>query len=441
MSTTHLLRGFATACVAGLLASSCSPGAASPRSERGLVTGPPNLRNMTALVAVKPPPRIQQLLEAGAAQTDDERVAGLLRAEASGGFGSGFLMVSERQGRRHTFIVTNRHVVDSGMDADVSFNDGSSFAHSRILYIHPTQDIAVLLLQGQAPVGYGFSLAEKTPPERTLVVATGFPALGGRPSFQTTQGIVSNAEFHYEDQPPNTYLIQHTAPTDPGSSGGPLTDDAGRVIGVNVALAEGRQNANFAVPASAVREAIAGAEEVLAQEHNPEWLKKNMLSACSHFVRDVTHQNWAGVYASVGLDFTASEGPAIFDVLYENSTGDDHQKFTDMFVKDPVMAYRVALLIDLDSILTERGGVASDAACDEVNPVDLENVGQGGPVRVGVTTAKGSLQLAFAFERGAFRLMGGEGMGAEPLLKSINAKKKAEAAPAKPPAKGPAKKK
>ena len=424
-----------------LVAASCSPGASSPRSDAGWITGPPNLRNMTALVAVKPPPRIQQILEAGAEQTDDERVAGLLRAEAGGGFGSGFLVVTERKpGQRHTFIVTNRHVVDSGMDADVSFNNGSAFAHSRILFIHPTQDIAVLQLKGQPPVPYGFGLVQKTPPERTLVVATGFPALGGRPSFQTTQGIVSNSEFHYEDAPAGTYLIQHTAPTDPGSSGGPLTDDAGHVIGVNVALAEGRQNANFAVPAAAVKEAIDGAEEVLAQEHNPAWLKKNMLSACSSFVRDVRRQNWAGVYASVGLDFTASEGPAIFDVLYENSTGDDHQKFTDMFVKDPVMAYRIALLIDLDSILSERGGVPADAACDEINPVDLENVGQGGSVRVGVTTAKGDLQLAFAFERGAFRLMGGEGMGAEPLAKSIAAKKKAESAPAKPAAKPKGKK-
>jgi hypothetical protein len=138
------------------------------------------------------------------------------------------------------------------------------------------------------------------------------------------------------------------------------------------------------------------------------------------------------VYASVGLDFTASEGPAIFDVLYENATGDDHQKFTDMFVRDPVMAYRVALLIDLDSILSERGGVPADAACDEVNPVDLENVSQGGPVRVGVTTAKGSLQLAFAFERGAFRLTGGEGIGAAPLRETINANRKPAATPTKP---------
>jgi len=429
MSTSRLVPAIAL-----LIASSCSPGASAPgAAESGWITGPPNLRNMTALVAVKPPPRIQQILEAGAQQTQDERVAGLLRAEASGGFGSGFLVVVERKpAQRHTFIVTNRHVVDSAMDADVSFNDGSAFAHSRILYIHPSQDIAILQLQGRAPVSYGFSLAPRTPPERTLVVATGFPALGGRPSFQTTQGIVSNSEFRADDAPPGEYFIQHTAPTDPGSSGGPLTDDAGHVIGVNVALAEGRQNANFAVPAAAVREAIDGAEDVLAHEHDPAWLKKNMLATCSRFVRDVTHQNWGGVYASVGLDFTASEGPALFDVLYENSTGDDHQKFTDMFVRDPVMAYRVALLVDLDDILTDRGGVPTDAACDEVNPVDLENVGQGSPVRVGVTTAKGSLQLAFAFERGAFRLMGGEGMGAEPLARSIAAKKKAAAPAAKP---------
>ncbi len=65
-----------------------------------------------------------------------------------------------------------------------------------------------------------------------------------------TAGIVSAVQRVY--RPASPYgLIQHDAALNPGSSGGPLFDGAGRLIGMNVAIADGaRRNVGvgFALP-------------------------------------------------------------------------------------------------------------------------------------------------------------------------------------------------
>ena len=48
-------------------------------------------------------------------------------------------------------------------------------------------------------------------------------------------------------------VIQHTAPLNPGNSGGPLVDSRGRVVGINTAIVAMAQGLGFAVPGDTAR--------------------------------------------------------------------------------------------------------------------------------------------------------------------------------------------
>jgi S1-C subfamily serine protease len=48
-------------------------------------------------------------------------------------------------------------------------------------------------------------------------------------------------------------IIQHTAPLNPGNSGGPLVDSAGRVVGINTAIIALAQGIGFSIPSNTAR--------------------------------------------------------------------------------------------------------------------------------------------------------------------------------------------
>jgi S1-C subfamily serine protease len=52
-------------------------------------------------------------------------------------------------------------------------------------------------------------------------------------------------------------IIQHTAPLNPGNSGGPLLDSRGRVVGINTAIIAMAQGIGFAVPADTARSVVS----------------------------------------------------------------------------------------------------------------------------------------------------------------------------------------
>jgi S1-C subfamily serine protease len=145
--------------------------------------------------------------------------------------GSGFFISND--GR----LVTNRHVINNAINAFAKTEDGANYRVTGTLTSSASLDLAVLKAEAkQVP----FLVIQSVAPEvGSRIAIIGSPsALEG----SLSEGIVS--AIRAEDD--GTW-IQITAPISPGSSGSPVLDSRGQVVGVVTRGSSGRfQNLNFA---------------------------------------------------------------------------------------------------------------------------------------------------------------------------------------------------
>jgi S1-C subfamily serine protease/tetratricopeptide (TPR) repeat protein len=153
--------------------------------------------------------------------------------------GSGFLIENGK-------IITNQHVVKSGSPL---IDLGGARIPVTVELVDEANDLAVLTTSAEISAD-PLSLAGSVPPPGSAVFAIGNP-LGLEKSISA--GVVAGVRKVDARE-----LIQVTAPISPGSSGGPVLDASGRVVGVAVGSLEDGQNINFAVPAAAVTALLSG---------------------------------------------------------------------------------------------------------------------------------------------------------------------------------------
>ena len=152
--------------------------------------------------------------------------------------GSGFFIDQDR-------IVTNRHVIDGAYRAEVHLNSGNSFPVKSVVAVDAEADVALLKVEAPANQVRSLSLDRTSPQEGESVVVIGNPfGLEG----SVTNGIVSAVR----DIPGFGRIIQITAPISPGSSGSPVVNMHGQVIGVATLQITGGQSVNFAIPSERI---------------------------------------------------------------------------------------------------------------------------------------------------------------------------------------------
>lgn len=147
-------------------------------------------------------------------------------------------------------IATNVHVVRGASSGQVKLvGEKRTYSVSNVLGLDAAADLVLLKVSDahahELPLGDSNEVA----------VGDAVYAIGNPEGLEGTfsQGIVSGIRNVGSDK-----LLQITAPISPGSSGGPVINGAGEVVGVAVATFSEGQNLNFAIPSSYLAALLKG---------------------------------------------------------------------------------------------------------------------------------------------------------------------------------------
>ena len=134
-------------------------------------------------------------------------------------------------------VLTNQHVVEGAGDINLIGRDDAAM-QARMIGSDRTSDLALLQAEtGDLP----FALVGDSD---ALEVGQVVLAIGNPLGLASTvsSGVVSARDRALRGRDGRLIhgIVQHTAPLNPGSSGGPLVDSHGRVMGINTAIIQAR---------------------------------------------------------------------------------------------------------------------------------------------------------------------------------------------------------
>lgn len=159
------------------------------------------------------------------------------RSQISGS-GSGFIVAQDG------VIVTNFHVIQGASSLQVELSSGEIYDNVYFITADPRRDLALIKIPAErlSSLKLGNDIDAEIG-EKVYVMGN---PLGMTNTF--SDGIVS-AKRIIE----GVSMLQITAPISPGSSGGPVMNGAGDIIGIATMMLRGGQNLNYAVPVRYIR--------------------------------------------------------------------------------------------------------------------------------------------------------------------------------------------
>lgn len=160
------------------------------------------------------PVEVQEGLSLAELNKIGESVPILYVYDANGNYlgqGSGFVY--------NDLIITNHHVVAGAAQIEVRFGGKVEKVAANLVFDNPDTDLAAFRLPGYPSL----KLASNEPKKGDKVYVLGYPDH----KFTITEGTITAFTTFGND-------ISHDAVTNPGSSGGPVVNTSGEVIGVSV---------------------------------------------------------------------------------------------------------------------------------------------------------------------------------------------------------------
>ena len=167
------------------------------------------------------------------------------------GFGSSFAI------SRDGYFVTNEHVVIGCNRVYIKYQN--MVKQGKVVFKSKLRDIALVKVNAKTPSYFGFKKRKVNLGEK--IISGGFPTPDQlNDDIKITDGIVSSVSklIKYKGGDSKVFF-QHTTPTQPGNSGGPLINQKGQVVGMTTARENEKefkkynrgltpQNINYAVP-------------------------------------------------------------------------------------------------------------------------------------------------------------------------------------------------
>lgn len=213
--------------------------------------------------------------------------------------GSGFFV-------RKNLIATNLHVIKGAVKGVVKLiGQQKSYEINTYAEIDSKNDLALIVVNDAKEKAM---LVD----DASVEIGETVYAIGNPEGLEGTfsQGIISSIRKIGSE-----HLIQLTAPISPGSSGGPVMNEQGKVIGISVATFKEGQNLNFAIPSDALVKLLAKTPEELSQT-SLEALSSSQESQA--IVSEFGRNNIEGVMAS--------------DLNYQGWTRENGSKYYKIYI-------------------------------------------------------------------------------------------------------------
>ena len=202
------------------------------------------------------------------------------------GFGSGFFIKPDQ-------IATNFHVIEGAAQGTAKLvGKYARYQIEGIIATDKDNDLAILKVtaDGIPPLSLGDS--------DTVNIGAKVYVAGNPKGLEGTfsDGLISRRERYPKKR------LQMTAPISPGSSGGPVLNSAGKVIGISVSVhrALDAQNLNFAIPSNYLKALLGEARPAKPLSEN-----SRTISAETYFLRGNAKYE-LGLYHAAIADYTAA---------------------------------------------------------------------------------------------------------------------------------------